>query len=152
MVPYAGVRYHFYMPRFLQDFEAARPFTEAEAWLLFRIAAVAEACGWTLLISGILIDKYITMHSNTAVLLAGQTHGMLFLTYCVASLGLYPSLGWSRWRGVTALLFSIPPYGTLVFEQWVAIKRHNAGFKTYRHFLVYNRIAVEANHFYYPDV
>ena len=137
MVPRRLVRYHFYMRIFLKQFEAARPFTEEEAWLLFRIAAVAEACGWTLLITGILIGKYITPHNNTAVLLAGQTHGMFFLAYCVASLGLYPSLGWSRWRSITALIFSIPPYGSLIFERWAALKRGNSGFKTYRQFLIY---------------
>jgi integral membrane protein len=131
---------------FLQKFEAARPFTEAEAWLLFRIAAIAEACGWTLLIIGILIHTYLTPHSSTALILAGRTHGMLFIVYCLASIGLYPSLGWSRWRGVFALAFSVPPYGTLVFEQWASTKRHNAGFKTYRQFLVYNFYIVQAGY------
>jgi integral membrane protein len=122
----------------IKNFEAARPFTESEAWLLFRIAAFAEACGWTMLITGILASKYLMPHDNSALILAGRTHGMLFMLYCFASLGLYPSLGWSRWRGGVALLFSVPPYGTLVFEQWMAVKRHNAGFRTYRHFLLYN--------------
>jgi len=77
------------------------------------------------------------------VLLAGQTHGMLFLGYCVAALGLYPSLGWSRWRGIIALAFSVPPYGTIVYEQWASAKRHNAGFRTYRQFLLYTTLSVE---------
>lgn len=119
-------------------FEAARPFTEAEAWLLFRIAAIGEACGWTLLIAGILIGKYLTPGNDAAVIIAGQTHGMLFFGYMAAALGLYPSLGWSRWRGIAALVAGVPPYGTLVIEQWAAHKRHNAGFKTYRHYLLYN--------------
>ena len=110
--------------------------------MLFRIAAITEACGWTLLIAGILTSKYITPHSSTALIIAGRTHGMLFLLYCLAALGLYPSLGWSRWRGLVALAFSVPPYGTLLFEQWVAAKRHNAGFRTYRQFLLYNVITV----------
>jgi hypothetical protein len=50
---------------------------------------------------------------------------------------LYPSLGWSRLRGLAAILAGIPPYGTLVFEQWAAHKRRARGFKTYRHFLIY---------------
>jgi len=128
----------------LKKFEAKRPFTESEAWLLFRIAAVTEACGWTLLITGILISKYVTPHNNTALILAGRTHGMLFMLYLLAAFGLYPSLGWSRWRAIFALGFSVPPYGTLVFEQWAAAKRHNSGFKTYRHFLVYNALATIA--------
>lgn len=125
----------------LQRFEAARPFTENEAWLLFRIAAFGEAIGWTLLIAGILIKHYLTPGNDTAVLIAGQIHGMIFFGYLVAALGLYPSLGWSRWRAIISLAASVPPYGTLLVEQYAAHKRSNNGFKTYRQFLVYNVIA-----------
>jgi integral membrane protein len=118
----------------LQKFEAARPFTENEAWLLFRIAAFAEAIGWTLLIAGIAISKYITPGNDTAVLLAGQSHGMIFFGYLAAAAGLYPSLGWSRWRALFALAFSVPPYGTLVIEQYAVYRRH----KTQQQFLLYN--------------
>lgn len=124
----------------LRRFETARPFTEAEAWLLFRIAAVAEAIGWTLLIAGIMADRYLPRGGSSALLLAGRIHGMLFLLYCLASLGLYPSLSWPRLRGLFALAFSVPPYGTLLFERWAAAKRHNAGFRTYRQFLLYTII------------
>jgi len=128
------------MVLWFKRFEAARPFTENEAWLLFRIAAIGEACGWTLLIAGILIKHYLTPGNDTAVLIAGQIHGMIFFAYLVAALGLYPSLGWRRWRAVAALLLSVPPYGTLVFEQWAAHKRHNVGFKSYRDYLTYTAI------------
>lgn len=133
------------MMGFLRKFEAARPFTEAEAWLLFRIAAVAEACGWTLLIAGIAADRYLPHGGSSVLILAGRTHGMLFLVYCIAAVGLYPSLGWSRWCGLFALGFSVPPYGTLLFEQWAAGKRHSAGFRTYQHFLLYNLIVATAD-------
>jgi integral membrane protein len=126
----------------LRKFETTRTFTEAEAWLLFRIAAITEACGWTLLIAGIITSRYITPHNSTALILAGRTHGMLFLLYLIAAFGLYPSLGWSRWRAIFALAFSVPPYGTLVFEQWVSAKRHNAGFKSYQQYLLYNVLTV----------
>lgn len=129
------------MRELFRQFEQARPFTEAEAWLLFRIAAIAEAVGWTLLIAGILIERYITPGNNAAVLIAGNIHGTIFFGYFVASLGLYPSLGWSRWRAIAASVISIPPYGTLVFEQWAAHKRRSHGFKTYRQYLVYTSLA-----------
>ncbi len=128
--------------RVIQKFESLRPFTEEEAWLLFRLGAYAEALGWTMLISGIAIERYITPGNDTAVLIAGQTHGMLFFGYLVAALGLYPSLGWSRWRGLMALAASVPPFGTLVFEVWVSQQRHNAGFKSYRHYMVYTVLTV----------
>jgi integral membrane protein len=127
------------MHKWLRRFETARPFTEDEAWLLFRLAAYAEAGGWTLLLAGIAISRYVTPGNDTAVQIAGQLHGMLFFGYMVAAVGLYPSLGWSRWRGLTALAFSVPPYGTLAFELWAAHGRHNAGFKSYRNYLLYTQ-------------
>lgn len=137
MAPHGLTRYHAYMLKTLRQFENARPFTEAEAWMLFRIAAVAEACGWTLLIAGIAADRYLPHIGSSALIIAGRTHGMLFLLYCVASLGLYPSLGWSRWRALFALGFSVPPYGTLLFEQWAAAKRRSAHLRVYGLNLLY---------------
>jgi len=138
LVACVSVRYHYRVTNILRKFEAARPFTENEAWLLFRITAIAEGCGWALLIAGILIGKYITPGNDTAVLIAGQSHGMIFLGYLAAAAGLYPSLGWSRWKALFALAFSVPPFGTLVFEQWAARERRNNGFRNYQQYLLYN--------------
>jgi integral membrane protein len=120
-----------------RKFETARPFTDAEAWMLFRLAAFSEAIGWTLLIAGILIERYSTPGNNAAVLIAGNIHGTIYLAYFVAALVLYPSLGWSRWRGLAALLAGVPPYGSLLFEMWSAYKRRAHGFKNYRQFMAY---------------
>ena len=125
------------MPKWLRKFEAARPFTNAEAWMLYRGAAFAEAIGWTLLIAGILIEKYLTPHNNTAVFIAGNIHGMIYFAYFIAALGLYPSLGWSRWKGIVATIAGIPPYGSLLFEMYAAHHRKAYGFKSYRHYLLY---------------
>lgn len=116
----------------LQKLEKVQPFTDKEAWMLFKIAAISEACGWTLLISGILFKRYITPTNNDPVLIAGQIHGTIFLIYIVAVVVLYSSLHWSRKRTVVAGLASIPPYGSLVFEQWAAYKRRGEALKTYR--------------------
>jgi integral membrane protein len=117
------------MKTWLLKFEQNRIFTEEEGWLLFKISAIAEACGWTLLITGIGISKYL-MHGNQAsVIIAGQIHGMLFTTYAVASVGLYPAMRWSRQRAFFALLASIPPYGSLVFEWWAQLERNREQFK-----------------------
>jgi integral membrane protein len=128
----------------LRKFEVARPFTEREAWLLYRIAAFSEAIGWTLLIAGILIEKYLTPGNDVAVLIAGNIHGTIYICYFVAALGLYPSLGWSRWRGLFAMIAGIPPYGSLLFEMWEAHKRSSHGFKTYRHYLYYQVLQAES--------
>ena len=105
--------------------------------MLFRLGAWAEAVGWTLLITGIVISDYITPGNRTAVIIAGQLHGTLFFTYLAACVVLYPSLGWKRWKALVALAFSVPPYGSLVFELWAAHRRRANGFKNYRQYLMY---------------
>ena len=133
------MRYHFSMS-LLSKFESARPFTHDEAWLLFRIFAFGEAVGWTLLIIGITVERYVTPGNDTAVLIAGNIHGTIYLAYFAVALVLYPSLGWGRSRGVLAVLVGIPPYGSLVFELWEAHRRSAHGFKTYQQYLLYNVI------------
>lgn len=127
----------------LKKLESLRPFTEKEAWTLFRLAAISEAIGWTLLISGILIVRYVTPGNNDAVIIAGQIHGMIFLTYIVAVGVLYSSLDWSRKRTIIAGLASVPPYGSLIFEQWAAYKRRGTALKNYREVIVHAIIIKE---------
>lgn len=119
----------------LRKFESQRPFTEAEAWWLFRAAAFAEAVGWTFLGSGVVIEHFFG--NSTLIYIGGRVHGTLFFSYLAACLILYPSLGWSRWKGLVALAFSVPPYGSLIFERYAAHRRGSHGFKTYRHYLLY---------------
>jgi integral membrane protein len=116
------------MMSLLYKFERNRIFTEEEGWLLFKIAAIAEACGWTLLITGIAISKYLMHGNQAAVIIAGQIHGTLFISYAIASVGLYPTMHWNRKRAFVALLASVPPYGSLVFEWWAQSKRRRDQF------------------------
>lgn len=111
-------------------------FTDQEAWRLFRLAAIGEAVGWTLLITGILIGKVVTPGNADAVQIAGQLHGILFITYLLVALATGPSLRWSAKRMVVAVLASVPPYATLVFEQWAARRRRAATLKSYRQLVV----------------
>lgn len=113
----------------LRKFEQNQVFTESESWMLFRLAAIAEACGWSLLISGILWAHFSLPGDRIPVLIAGQIHGLLFLMYALASIGLYPNLKWSRKRAFVALIASAPPYGSLIFEQWAQRKRQNSYFR-----------------------
>jgi len=107
----------------LSKLEANRPFTETEAWTLYRIVALSEAVGWTLLISGIFIRHFKLPGDRIAVPIAGQIHGTIFLIYFGVLVTIYSSLGWSRMKFLIAILAGIPPYGTLIFEQWEARKR-----------------------------
>lgn len=115
----------------LAKFEHNQLFTDREGWWLFRLAAIGEAVGWTLLISGLAAQRYL-FHDNPApVTVAGQIHGMLFFGYATAAVGLYPTLRWSRPQALVALLASVPPYGSLVFEQWAAHQRRHRELVTY---------------------
>lgn len=118
------------MKALFDKFEKSRPFSEDEAWFLFKVAAFSEAAGWTLLIIGIFSQRFLFHGSNTPVLLSGRIHGTLFLIYILASAGLYPSLGWSRWRGLAAAVASVPPYGSLLFEQWESHVRRTKAIKS----------------------
>lgn len=113
------------MNRIVYAYKSFRPFSDPEAWGIFKIAAIGEACGWTLLITGILIGKYLTPHSNIAVQIAGHMHGTLFLIYIVLVLVVAPSLKWSLTRTLFAGLMSVPPYGSLMFELYEAHRRES---------------------------
>jgi integral membrane protein len=121
----------------LDRLEKSRPFSDSEAWFLFKVAAFSEAFGWSLLITGILIKRYLTPTSNLPVLIAGRMHGVFFSIYIIAAIGLYTSLRWSRKRVFIASLASVPPYGSLFFEQWAAYKRRAEKRKAYREIGVY---------------
>jgi integral membrane protein len=100
----------------LRSYQNFQPFNETEAWSLFKIAAIAEAVGWTLLILGIVArDVFGAGHAPVAV--AGRIHGMLFVAYIIAALATGPSLRWPLWRTLFAGLCSVPPYGSLIYEQ-----------------------------------
>lgn len=122
---------------FIRKFEHNQLFTEDESWMLFRISAYAEAFGWTLLITGIAIERYLIPGNTIPVQIAGQIHGTLFLGYAVASLGLYPTLRWSRKRACVALLASVPPYGSLLFELWAHSSRQHSQFQAYTSCIAY---------------
>lgn len=107
----------------IKKYEGFKPFTDGEAWGMFRAAAIAESIGWTILILGILTEQYITPGNHAPVRVAGRIHGTLFLIYIAAAAALSPSMGWSLKRATAAGIASVPPYGSLIFEQWAAHRR-----------------------------
>jgi integral membrane protein len=131
MKPWASIRQEY-----LKRVAYAQFFTDREAWNLFRLAAFGEAFGWTLLISSIVFTNYVTPGNNIPIDIAGQIHGTLFLIYVAAVIVLHPSLSWSPKRTLIAGLLSVPPYGTLVFEQWEARRRRVEAYKGYRQVVV----------------
>lgn len=108
------------------------------------MAALAEAAGWTILIIGILFEKYIVPGNVVSVPLAGSVHGTLFLIYIAAVVVLSPSQDWSLRQTSIAGIASVPPYGSLVFEQWVAHDRRKLNLKQSVFLLSYRQLVDES--------
>lgn len=83
----------------------------------FRFVAVAEALSWLGLLVGMGF-KYAGPHNEVGVQIFGPIHGAVFVLFVAVAIGTAVRLRWGRWTTVLALLASIPPFGTLIFEQW----------------------------------
>ena len=98
-------------------------FTDKEAWGLFRIAAFVETFGWTCLIIGILAVKFHWPYGDSYLAVGGSVHGIFYLFYLFIVIFAHRSMKWSPWRFGFAQLISVVPFGALVFEKWVAVRR-----------------------------
>ncbi|RZS38999.1 integral membrane protein [Herbihabitans rhizosphaerae] len=85
----------------------------------FRVAALAEALSWLGLLIGMYF-KYATDSGDLGVKVFGPIHGVIFVGYVLATLGVRPLLKWDRRTTILALGASIPPLATVVFERWAA--------------------------------
>jgi len=83
---------------------------------LFVVIAVAEALSWTALLIGMFV-KYVVVGTEIVVQIAGPVHGALFVAYLAVTV-LQARAGRWRWVTAIALVCSIPPFATLVFELW----------------------------------
>jgi integral membrane protein len=97
-----------------------------QAFRVFRITAVAEAISWTGLLVGMFL-KHITETTEMGVWLFGRLHGALFVAYLAAALWVARAERWSIGRTLLALVASIPPLTTLLFERWVTQRRRSEG-------------------------
>ena len=87
---------------------------------VFRTVAIAEAVSWALLLSA-MFCKYVTESEpfglrEGGVPVAGMTHGVVFVAYVVMCLVAHRSFGWNIKTTLVALVASIPPFFTYVFE------------------------------------
>lgn len=86
----------------------------------FRALALAEAVSWGALLVAMFF-KWVVQADPEAgieggVPIVGPIHGALFLAYCAAALVAWRTFGWTVKTLVLALLASIPPFLTVVFE------------------------------------
>ncbi|MDA8370832.1 MAG: DUF3817 domain-containing protein [Nocardiopsaceae bacterium] len=85
----------------------------------FRIIAAVEAATWVGLLVGMFF-KYVAVHDEIGVQIFGPLHGGAFVLYGIAALISWVRLRWSVWTGLFALVASVPPLGTVVFERWAS--------------------------------
>jgi len=92
-------------------------FTDKEAWWIYRLGAILEATGWTLLISAIIYRSFDLPQYESVISVAGRLHGMFFVAYFFAVVATARSMQWGIWRFSIAILAGIPPFTSLIFEQ-----------------------------------
>ncbi len=85
----------------------------------FRAVAIAEAISWAGLLVG-MVFKYLVVGNDIGVTIFGPIHGGLFLLYLLVTVLVRRPLRWDVRTTVVALLASIPPLATLLFERWAA--------------------------------
>ncbi|MFI7004338.1 DUF3817 domain-containing protein [Nocardia sp. NPDC050175] len=83
----------------------------------FRFIAVLEAISWVFLIVG-MVFKRLPEPVLWPVKVFGMTHGIIFVLFVIAAIMAARELGWNALTTVLALLSSIPPFFTVVFEIW----------------------------------
>ncbi|GAA2684349.1 MULTISPECIES: DUF3817 domain-containing protein [Actinosynnema] len=81
----------------------------------FRLLAFAEAVSWAGLLLGMFF-KYVVVENELGVKIFGPVHGAIFVGYLLVTLMM--SDRWSKGTLVVAMLASIPPFGTVLFERW----------------------------------
>jgi integral membrane protein len=83
----------------------------------FRVVAFAEALSWLGLLTGMFF-KYVVDAGERGVHVFGPVHGTVFLTYVVVTLLTWRSQRWSPATALLALAASVPPFCTVLFEEW----------------------------------
>ncbi|WP_054050540.1 DUF3817 domain-containing protein [Alloactinosynnema sp. L-07] len=84
----------------------------------FRAVAIAEAFSWLGLLVGMFF-KYATDLGDLGVKVFGPIHGVVFVVYLVVTAFTARQQRWDVWTTGWALVSSIPPLATVVFERWV---------------------------------
>jgi len=85
---------------------------------LFRLAAIAEAITWTLLIAALIVRA--TTGFALGVTIAGGIHGFVFLAYGATAVLLAVNQRWHAGVAITAIASAVIPYATIPAEIWLA--------------------------------
>lgn len=84
----------------------------------FRLAAVIEALSWAALLVAMFLKWVVGAANEGGVPVVGPIHGGFFVLYVVVALLAVRPLRWDARTTAWALVASIPPFGSIVFERW----------------------------------
>jgi integral membrane protein len=90
----------------------ARRFTPKR---LYFILAIAEACTWTLLLSGLMV-RAIWGIDPFALFVIGGLHGFVFISYGATAILVAINQRWHFAVGLLAVVTAILPYATIPFD------------------------------------
>ncbi len=108
----------------MSAYAARMPTTRSTNWgKAFAIIAIVEAITWVLLLIGIYL-KRVSDTTEVGVQVFGPLHGVAFILYLFVTATAAVRLRWSPGLTAMALLASIPPLFTLVFEVWARRRGH----------------------------
>src|SRR5574340_377559 len=83
----------------------------------FRLIAFWEAVTWAALLVAMFF-KWVLGHEE-AIRIPGMVHGVTgFMLFVIVALATAWSLKWDIKTTFLALVSSVPPFGTVVFERW----------------------------------
>lgn len=83
----------------------------------FKVVAFAEAVSWLGLLVGMLF-KYVVDAGEGGVQVFGPVHGTVFLAYVVVTIFTWRHQRWSLPTALLALAAAVPPFCTVIFEEW----------------------------------
>lgn len=83
--------------------------------LLFRVAAIAEAVTWALLLLAMVL-KYVTRTTDGLVPPAGGIHGFVFLCYVAITVFVWVDERWGALTGLVGLASAVVPFATIPFD------------------------------------
>lgn len=82
---------------------------------LYFVLAIAEACTWTLLITGLILKATAGIEPSLLTTIGGL-HGFVFIAYGATSILIAFNQRWGFWVGLLAVITAILPYATIPFE------------------------------------
>ncbi|MFZ4843886.1 DUF3817 domain-containing protein [Mycetocola saprophilus] len=93
---------------------------------LYRTVAIAETVTWTLLIVSLIL-KYGLDANPIVTTIAGGIHGVVFLSFALASILIGINQHWSLGRVALGVVSAVVPYATIPFERALERGGHLGG-------------------------